>query len=116
MTNDLPKRLPKQIAHGKVLPDWRVVTATSLLLHSSDKSTKNARTVLETVEGEDIFSQNISARAHIVVSPRKPRACKIATAKPTANKKATVRTSKKQVEEIGCRRGGGRGGNFSRCN
>ena len=49
--------------------------------------------MLETVEGEDVSSQNISARAHIVVNPRYPRASKIATAKrmPTANKKTVAK-------------------------
>ena len=62
--------------------------------------------MLETVEGEDASSQNISARAHIVGNSRNPRASKIATAQrmPTANKKtvakkSSARTSKKQVEE-----------------
>ena len=41
--------IPKRLVNGKVLPDMRVVTATSSLMHSGNKSKKNARTVYVTV-------------------------------------------------------------------
>ena len=83
--------------NGKCLPEMRVVTATSSVLHSGDKTKKKAsRVVVETVDGEDVSAQNIPARAHIKGPPRKARAKKNAPKKAAPKKKAGAKPKAKK--------------------
>jgi hypothetical protein len=112
---DPREKAKKRVVKGKVLVPMRVVTANSSMLHHGDKTGRSARTVVETAEGEDVTSDNTTARAHIVVNPKKPRAKKKTTAgkkatvvrkkgttaKKTASKKTTAKQNKQQQNEEG---------------
>jgi hypothetical protein len=92
-------RAPRRVINGKNLPDMRVVTATSSVKHSGDKSNRMPRTVVETVDGVNVSADNISARAHIVVNPRKPRAKKAKKAATPAKKAAVNTTTMKKKKK-----------------
>ena len=82
----------------------RVVRANSSLVHSGNKTKKNTRTVLETASGQNVSEHNISARAHIVVNPRKarpPKACSKPESAPdkAAHKKKAVRKRKEEDDD-----------------
>jgi hypothetical protein len=103
---DARQAKPRRVVGGKEVLPMRVVTANSSMTHSgakASKSSKPPRTVLETADGEDVADQNLSARAHIVVNPKKPRSKKAApeqnsTQKKPSQKKA-VPKKKKVVED-----------------
>ena len=94
----------RRVIGNKILPSMRVVKANSSLIHSGDKTKKNARTVLETASGQDVSEHNISARAHIVVNPRKarpPKTCSKPESAPhkAAHKKKAVRKRKEEDDD-----------------
>ena len=85
-------KAPSRIKNGKILPDMRVVTATSSVVHSGDKKKKkSSRLVIETADGENVADQGIPARAHIKPPPRKPRAKKAVTKKSASKKKVDAK-------------------------
>ena len=91
-------RAPSRIVNGKALPDMRVVTAVSSVLHAGDKKKKRcSRIVVETVEGENVSDQNIPALAHLTAAPRKPRAKKAATKKAASKKAASKKAASKKA-------------------
>ena len=97
----------RRVIGNKILPSMRVVKANSSLVHSSNKTKKNARTVLETASGQDVSEHNIiSARAHIVVTPgrhahrRLVRSQRVLLIKQPTRKRLFVRGKKRTTMNL----------------
>lgn len=76
-----------------------MVTVNNSLVHIGDKTKKDAHTVLETAEGQDVSEHNTLTQAHIIVNPRKTRAPKVSAKKKNAPVKAAHKAAFKKQEE-----------------
>jgi hypothetical protein len=94
-----PRPRRDRTVNGVTVPEMRIVTATSSMNHSGSKAkAKSSRLVVESADGEDVSTQNITAQAHILGPPKKQRTKKATTgAATTANSKSESNKKKKVV-------------------